>query len=160
MALMFMKYEGIDGESEVRGRRGFMEIDSFSWGGSRPTSSVKGGARGDAEVQVQEVIVTRKQDGVSARLIQEMLVGTFDKKVEVQFVRTGANRKPQTYLKIDLEKAGISSYAVSGTTGDGPPMESMTISYTVVTVAAFKTDDALSAVGDSTSFDVEAGAPR
>ncbi|MBX9699500.1 MAG: type VI secretion system tube protein Hcp [Acetobacteraceae bacterium] len=160
MALMFMKYEGIDGESEVRGRKGFMEIESFAWGGSRPVTSVKGGARGDAEVQMQEVTVTRKQDGLSAQLVEQMITGTFDKKVEFQFVRTGPNRKPQTFLKIDFEKAGLSSYQAVSSAGDGPVIETMSINYTVITIATFKADDTLSAVGDSTSFDVETGAPR
>lgn len=156
---IFMKYEGIDGESEVRGKRGFVELTSFTWGLARTMSSVKAGSRGDAEVQVNEISVTRTQDSLSALFVQEAVSGKFDKAVEVHFIRTGPNKKPATFLKVQLAQAGISSYSISGAGESGVPTESMSINFVTVTMDSHKVDDALSGVPNTASFDTSTGAP-
>ncbi len=152
---IFMKYEGIDGESEVRGRTGYMELNSFSWGLSRATATARGDSRGDAEFVAQDVVVTRAQDSISALLIQEAAVGDFERTVDIEFVRTGPNNKPIVYFKATLRQAGLASYQVAS--GGDTPTESMTIRYNSVQIASHKTGNDLNAVPNTVGLDVAVG---
>lgn len=156
---IFMKYEGIEGESQVRGRTGFMEVEAVGWGLSRAMSAVKTGGRGDAEVQVQDVTVSRRQDSLSALLLNEAAFGAMDKKVEFEFVRTGPNNKPVTFLRIILESAGISSYSLGGAGADARPMESLSINFLKMSMASFAVTDELTAVPNTATIDVTTGTP-
>lgn len=152
---IFMKYESIDGESEVRGRKGYLEITSFSWGLTRAATTARGGGRGDAEVMTQEVIIGRTLDSVSALLVQEAAFGGFDRNVDIEFTRTGPNNRPITYYKVTLQNAGLASYQVAS--GGDTPAETMSIRYTAVTVESHKTGDDLSSVPNTAGIDVAAG---
>jgi type VI secretion system secreted protein Hcp len=154
---IFMKYEGIEGESEVRGKRGFVELLSLTFGAARSMSAVKAGARGDAEVQIQEVACTRQADSISALLFNECVVGDMAKKVEVEFLRTGPNNKPITFMAYTFENCGISAYSIGG--GEGTPVESFTLNFTKVLVKSFQVGDALAAVPFTGSFDITTGKP-
>lgn len=153
---IFMKYEGVDGESDVRGRKGYMELQSFAWGVSRAPTTARGDARGDAEVMAQEVILTRTQDSVTALLVDEVVTNAFDRTVDIEFIRTGPNNKPITYLKVSLRDAGLSGYQVAS--GGDIPTESMTIRYNAVTIASYKTGDDLNAVPNTSGYDIAQGA--
>ena len=48
---MFLKIDGIDGESQDKTHPNEIQIDSFSWGESNPTSIVPGGGGGKAVAQ-------------------------------------------------------------------------------------------------------------
>jgi type VI secretion system secreted protein Hcp len=155
---IFMKYEGIDGESQVRGRTGFLELASIDWGCSRSMSAVKAGARADADVRFTEFVVTRLQDSKSALLFDEALRGTFERKVELHFVRTGPNNRPISGAKIELHNAGIGAYSFSGSgAGDGVPMESLTLYFTKIIFESSEVSDALAAIPNTAEYDIAAG---
>jgi type VI protein secretion system component Hcp len=152
-----MKIEGIDGESVVRGRTGFMEVLAVNWSVQRSSSAVKAGARGEADVQVQEIGVSRQQDSLSALLVNEAAFGTFDRPIEIEFTRTGPGNKPATYLRIVLEQAGLTSYSLASA-GD-TPTEAMTINFVRLTMASFQVTNDLNAVPNVASIDVATGKP-
>lgn len=152
---IFMKYEGIDGESEVRSRRGFIELQGFAWGIGRATTTARGDARGDAEVMTREVTLTRVQDSVTALLIDETATNAFDRTVEIEFVRTGANNKPTTYLKFRFLNAGLSSYAIDAS--GSSQTETLALRYTAFSMESHKTGDDLSAVPNTAGYDTAAG---
>jgi type VI secretion system secreted protein Hcp len=152
---IYMKYEGIDGESMVRGKKGWMELSSYAWGLSRATAAAKGQVRGDAQFSVNEITVTRVADSLSALLVQEAALGKFDRKVEIAFIRTGANRKPSVFLSVTLREAGLSSYNM--TSGGDTPTESMSLSFNMIEVQSHKTEDDLTSVPNTAALDISAG---
>ncbi len=152
---IYMKYDGIDGESEIRGRPGYLELRGFSWGLGRATNTARGGARADAEVIAREVVLTRDQDSISALLVNEIVTNAFDRKVEIEFIRTGANNRPSTFLRFRFTGAGLSDYVLIG--GEDTPAETLTLRYTAFTVESFKVGDDLSAVPNTAGYDVSIG---
>lgn len=152
-----MKYEGIEGESEVRGKKGFMELTSISFGAMRNVSAVGAGTRGEGDVRIQEVNCTRQSDSVSALLFTECVSGDMLKKVEIEFIRTGPNNKPITFMSYLLEGCGITAYNVAG--GGDIPMESFTLAFSKFTVKSFQVGDKLTAVPFTGTFDLQAGKP-
>jgi type VI protein secretion system component Hcp len=153
----FLKFEGIDGESEVRGKKGFMELASVSFGATRNVSAVGAGTRGEGDVRVQEVNCTRVSDSVSALLFTECVSGDMSKKAEIEFVRTGPNNKPITFMSVLLEGCGISAYSVAG--NDGIPIESFSLAFSKITIKTFQVTDKLAAVPFTGTFDLLAGKP-
>lgn len=149
-----MKFAGITGESQLNGKEGFIELESFGWGVSRSMAAVKAGSRGDADCRVDEAEVTRKLDSSSAALLRESLLGKFDRKVEVHFLRTGPNRLV-AYATYEFENCGISSYATRAA-GD-LPTETLRLNFSKVTFKSFKVTDDLGAVPESAFYDVVQG---
>jgi type VI secretion system secreted protein Hcp len=150
-----MKYEGIEGESEVRGKKGFVELLSLSFGTARAMSAVKAGSRGDAEVQMQEITCSRQSDSISALLFNEAVIGDMSRKVDIEFIRTGPNNKPITFLAFALENCGISSFQMSGAADI--PTETFSLNFTKITIKSFQVGDKLSAVPFTGSFDLATG---
>lgn len=152
---ILMKYEGIDGESTLNGKEGFLILEGLSWSVTRSMAAVKAGSRGDADCRVEEVEVSRRLDSSSAALLKQALVGTFDRKVEIHLVRTGGQNRMLTFGQYELQNCGISAY-VAETAGD-IPTERLRLNFTKVLFKSFKVEDDLSAVPDTAFYDLLAG---
>jgi type VI secretion system secreted protein Hcp len=76
---------------------------------------------------VSEITVTKTADGSSPKLAQELLKGAMSTELKIDFVRTGKNDKPDTWLKFTLTDAMLSGYSISSG-GDGA-QESLSLSF-------------------------------
>lgn len=69
----FIMIDGITGESP----NGYIEIDSFSFGASNPTSASSGtGGGGAGKVSLSDFSITKKLDGSSPQLFKNVVNGT------------------------------------------------------------------------------------
>ncbi len=154
---IMMKYEGITGESELKGKKGFCELLTLQWGLRVSASAVKASERGDADRKLDEILVTRLLDGSSAAFMREAVTGRFDRKVEIHFLRTGpgAGASLREYAIYTLEKCGISAYSVNS--GGDIPTETMSLNFTKLQFKSFNVKDDLSAVPDTAFYDVTTG---
>lgn len=137
---IYMKYDGIDGSVTQKGHEKWIEILSCQFGASRSMTTLAGRAadREASEPNVSEVVVTKPNDDASAKLFQEAVVGTDGKKVTIEFVSTGS--PGVKYLEFKLENVLVSSYSVSGSSGDARPMESLSLNFTKITMTHLKMD--------------------
>src|SRR5689334_111032 len=116
---IMVKYEGIDGESKVKGFDKYFEVQSYQFGVGRAISSSRGtSTREGTTASVSEITLTKESDGTTLKFFQEALIGKLDRKVEIAFVRTGEDQATP-YLRIELEGAGISGFSQSSG-GDRP----------------------------------------
>jgi len=129
---IYMKYEGVEGEAKDK-YKGWIELDSCQIGASRNITSTtgRGTNREASNPSINEIVITKRQDGASTKLFRESLNGE-GKKVTIVF----ADKDGNEYLKLELENTMISSYNVSGYGGDANsrPMESLSLNFTKVTV--------------------------
>ncbi len=153
---LFMKHANIAGEAQVQGRKGFIELLTLNWGLTSSISQRKG-SEGSQGVNVQDVSCTKLIDTTSAQIVQELLRGT-TAEVELQFVTTGPNVKPQTMWRMKLEACVISSYSVGGSS-EGRPIESFSLNFKKFFYEVFGPDDTLSGLSIGTGFDVFNGVP-
>jgi type VI secretion system secreted protein Hcp len=132
-----MQVEGVTGGAEEAGHTAWMLLRSFDWGLGRRVGSPKSKAkdREGAEAFVNEITVSKEQDGSSAGLLRLALWGKA-KKATVEFVRTGSNDRAFTYMKFDLENVLFSKYSVAS--GGDRPTESLALNFTKVT---YRNDD-------------------
>lgn len=55
---LFLKIEGITGESQDSNHKGWINIDSFTWGASQPGNMSIGGGGGAGKVQYRDLTVS------------------------------------------------------------------------------------------------------
>lgn len=128
---VFMKYDGVDGESIVEGFEKYIELNSVQFGVGRGIASARGAStREGSDASVSEITVTKVTDGTSVKLFEEALTGKLNKVVDIKFVRTGAG-KPEEYLGFKLEGTGISGFSISS--GGDRPSESLSLNFDKVT---------------------------
>jgi len=125
----FLKVEGVDSESTRKGHENEIELISFSWGASNPTSVDVGGGAGSGKVSVSGFNFMKRTDAASAPLFQACCTGKhFPKAVVTLYKASGGDAVD--YLKYEFEKVFIESVQWSGSSGgDDVPMESVSIAF-------------------------------
>jgi type VI secretion system secreted protein Hcp len=112
---MFLKLEGVDGESTNAAHKGWIEVLSWSWGASQMGSGGGGGgAAGRGELK-GHVTLIKRIDKATPLLFKRCSDGTVLALVTVELTRGGG----QTYLKYELKEVFVSSIAHGDVDGDG-----------------------------------------
>ncbi len=113
---MFLKLDGIKGESKDHKHKDEIHIESFIWG-MKPTGAHRaGGGGGAGKVQVHDISITKFVDKSSASLMLACCNGKHIKEGLITVRKAG--EKPLEYLKIKLEDILISGVQVAGHGGD------------------------------------------
>ena len=110
-----IRFDGIEGEGKITGFEGWIDISSWSFGVSHPTSGVPGGGYSADKAHFQDINIT---------------FGTHFPTVEIVSLKT-TGETIEKYLHFELEKVLVTSVQQSGG-GSGVPMESVSMSYKVV----------------------------
>lgn len=123
----YLQIDGIDGEVTDKQCPKCIEINSFSWGLSNPTTigSSTGGA-GAGKVSFSDINFMHKVDKASPILMQSLATGRHIPKATLYVRKSGGD--PKEYMKIVLEDVIISSYSVGGAT-DNVPTDSISINF-------------------------------
>ena len=124
---IYMKFEGIDGDSTQEDHKKWIQCNSLQWGAGRAinTPTGRGANREASEVSVSEVTITKECDTASVKLFQEVLTSGAGKKVEINLVTTGDPGK--IYMQYKLEDTLVSSYSLSS--GGDKPSESLSLNF-------------------------------
>ena len=131
----FLKLEGINGESTRKGFEKQIELQSFSWGASNPSTIGSSGAGGGAgKATLSSFSCLKKTDAASPMLFQACCQGKHFPKATVTLHASGGDEAID-YLVYEFEKVYIDSVQWSGSTGgDDRPAESLSLSFGKVTV--------------------------
>jgi type VI secretion system secreted protein Hcp len=125
----FIKFEGIQGESTMKGEEGAIKITSFEFSGtSVADTSTTGLASGKR--QLSEIVIQKSADAASISLFKSFLTGENVKgNVEIDFVTTGhgGGGTATPYLKYELTNVFITSYSLSS--GGDRPTESLSLNF-------------------------------
>jgi type VI secretion system secreted protein Hcp len=130
---MFLKLDGIQGESLDDKHRGEIEILSFSWGVSQQGSFGSGGG-GAGKVSVHDISFTKRIDKSSPLLMKSCATGTHIKEGLITVRKAGD--KPVEYLKIKLVDILISSIQMDGHS-NGTPGDAVALDFKKATFSYF-----------------------
>jgi type VI secretion system secreted protein Hcp len=114
---IFAKFDKIKGSATDAEHKDQIELISFAWGASR-TMMMQGSRRESSHPTTSEVHITKHQDVSSNKLLMDLYKGTANNKVEIAFT-TMVSGKPEQYMLLKLEDAGVSSYQIADTEGGG-----------------------------------------
>jgi type VI secretion system secreted protein Hcp len=147
---MFLKLEGIEGESNDDKKANHIEIDSWSLGGSNAASFefAKGG--GVSKVNLQDIHFTKGVDKSMPNLFGSLTVGAHIDKATLTCRKAGGSPSggdAKEYLTITLTPCYISSWQISGHEGS-MPQESFSLNYDKIEID-YKTQDDKGNLGPS-----------
>jgi len=126
---IFLKLDGIDGESTKAGAEKWIEIFSFSNGASNHSSVAFGTGSGAGKVDISSVSLQKMLDVASPYMFASCCAGTHIATGNM-IVReaTGATTGPQIYFQYDFTECFIDSISWGGAAGGGKPSESLSLS--------------------------------
>jgi type VI secretion system secreted protein Hcp len=126
---IFLKLEGIDGESTDDKHKKWIEVLSFSTGVSQPVSGASAtGGRTGGRADFQDLSVVKTVDNASPDLHIKCAKGEHIKKIELECCLATGNK--HTFLKYTLENCIVTSIQPGGSSGtDVKPTESVSFAY-------------------------------
>jgi len=134
---IFMKIDGITGETADSGHVGWMDVVSIGWSVNRQitaASSTKGDRESNNAV-ISDLKVSRLMDSATPDLFSAACCGK-GTTVIIHLTKTGAGQGADKYMEYTLENALVSNYTVDANKADAErPAESITISFTAIKVA-------------------------
>ncbi|MBI4523614.1 MAG: type VI secretion system tube protein Hcp [Deltaproteobacteria bacterium] len=124
---MFLKLDGIKGESRDHKHKDEIHIESFSWGLSQTGAHGTGGGGGAGKVAVHDISITKYVDKASPGLMLACCNGKHIKDGLVTVRKAG--EKPLEYMKIKLQDILVSGIQHAGAGGGDLLTENLTLNF-------------------------------
>jgi type VI secretion system secreted protein Hcp len=124
---MFLKLDGIKGESGDSKHKDEIHIESFSWGMNQTGTHGAGGGGGAGKVSMHDISVTKHVDKSSVELMLHCCNGKHIPSGLITVRKAGET--PLEYLKIKLTDILISSVQESGHGGGDLLSENVTFNF-------------------------------
>ena len=122
---MFIKIDGITGESKDSTHKETIDVLAWSWGLSNSGSAHIGGGAGAGKVNVQDLSFTKYSDKASSALMLHACNGKHIK--EATLIVRKAGEKPLEYITIKLEEVMVTSVSTGGSGGEDRLTENVTL---------------------------------
>jgi len=130
---MFMKLEGISGESTDHKHKGEIDVLAWSWGVSNSGSAHVGGGAGAGKANFQDLSFTKYVDLASTPLLLAAANGKHVATATLVVRKAGEN--PLEYITITMNECLISSVSTGGSGGEDRLTENVTLNFAKVEVA-------------------------
>jgi type VI secretion system secreted protein Hcp len=137
---MFLKLDGVTGESKDKTHTKDIDLLSWSWGMSNSGSAHEGGGAGSGKVNVQDVSVTKYIDSSSPKLMLACCNGTHY-ATALLTVRKAGGDKPVEYVKIKMQEVLITSVTTGGSGGEDRLTENVKLNFAKVNLDYVPQDD-------------------
>jgi type VI secretion system secreted protein Hcp len=128
----YLKIEGVDGESTDDRHKGQIDIQSFSWGVSNPSTVGPGSAgSGAGKVNFHDISIMKTVDKASPQLFSKAASGEHMKEVVLTGQMSGEN--PVQFYQIKMSDVIISSFWQATPEGQ-IPMESVSFDFAKIEI--------------------------
>lgn len=112
-----LEIDGVKGESKDAKYKECIDVESFSWGASNPTSFGQGGGGGSGKVSFQDMHFTKATDKASPELFFRCANGEHLTKATLHVRKAG--KQQQEFYTITLDALAVSSFQSGGHSGGG-----------------------------------------
>jgi type VI secretion system secreted protein Hcp len=129
---MFLKLEGIEGESKDAKHSKEIEVLAWSWGMTQSGTFHTGSGGGSGKVNIQDLSLTKYIDKSSPTLMLYCTKGTHIK--EATLVVRKAGGAPLEYVTIKMKPVMITSLSTGGSGGEDRLTENVTLNFQAVDV--------------------------
>ena len=126
---MFLKIDGIKGESTDDKHKEWIEVLSWSWGTSQASGKLK---RGDSPMCIQDLQLTKFVDSATPGLIMNGVTGQVAKTATLTVRKAGGSQ--QEYLIVKMSDVLVSSYQTGGGASDSQALlvDKVTLSFSSI----------------------------
>ncbi len=131
MANIFVKFDGIEGDSNVKAHAKEIEVLSFSMGASQPvagTPSQSGGAT-SASVRFSEISIAKFVDSATPLLYKFCAAGNHINTITFSFHRAAKDGETVKYLEVKLTNTIISNISTAGSGGEDLLVEHLSLNF-------------------------------
>jgi type VI secretion system secreted protein Hcp len=125
---MFLKLDGIKGESKDTKHKEWIDVLAWSWGASQSGTAHMGGGAGAGKVAVQDLNFTHYIDAASADLLKAICTGKHVSKGTL-VVRKAGGDDALEYVKIDMETVFVTGVHTGGSGGEDRLTENCTLNF-------------------------------
>jgi type VI secretion system secreted protein Hcp len=133
MSAIYVKIEGIEGESKDSKHKGWIDVMTCSYGVSQSSSMQTGGGGGVGKANFGAVTFSHRFDKSSPNLFQYCASGKHIPKVLVSVCKSGGGQ--EEYILLTLENVLITGVVPSGAEGS-EWSESVSMSYSKIKIEA------------------------
>jgi type VI secretion system secreted protein Hcp len=156
----YVKFDGVDGESQVAGHAGESDVLSWSWGIAREEGGGTGSTRRRGAAVVDDLVITKELDKASVKILEACLQGRIFPKVTLTLEQSSAAGAAFTYLVIEMTGVAVASFSTAGESGGGRPTESIALNFDEVKVTySLQKPDGTSGGNVETTWQIEEGTP-
>jgi type VI secretion system secreted protein Hcp len=130
---MFLKLNGIEGEStdSVHGKE--IDVLAWSWGASNSGTTHTGGGGGAGVVNVQDLSLTKYVDKASPALLLRVMNGAHIPDATLVVRKAGST--PVEYIKILMTEVLVTSISMGGSGGEDRLTENVSLNFAKVEFA-------------------------
>jgi type VI secretion system secreted protein Hcp len=128
---IFLKLEGVDGESHDAKHPDEIQVLSWGWGAQQAGTFGTGGGGGSGKVSASDFHITKKTDKASTKLFLFCCNGKHITKGVLTVRKAGET--PLEYYVVTFTDLLVSSYQTGGSDGgDNIPMETISLNFSKV----------------------------
>jgi type VI secretion system secreted protein Hcp len=127
---MFLKIEGIKGESQDKAHVGDVDVLAWSWGMSN-SSTFEGGSASVGRPYFQDIAITKFVDKATPQLMLNCANGKEIGKMELCVRKAGDT--PLEYIVITFERVLVTSVSTGGSGGEDRLTENVTFTFGKIT---------------------------
>jgi len=120
--------KGIKGESAATKHKEQIELLSWSWGASNPTTIV-GEGMSAGKVSMSDLSFTKRVDKSSPKLLELLVTGNHATDATLYCSKQTGGKTPEDFLTIKLKEVYVSGFQVGGSSGEDVGTESVSITY-------------------------------
>jgi type VI secretion system secreted protein Hcp len=146
---MFLKLNGVEGESKDKTHKKEIDVLSWSWGMANSGTAHVGCGAGAGKVSVQDLALCKYVDSSSPKLMLACCNGTHYADALLTVRKAGGN--PVEYIKVKMEKVFITGVTSGGTSGDDRLTENVILNFGKVNVG-YTPQDEKGAAGTAIPF--------
>ena len=130
---MFLKVEGVAGESIDAMHKGECDVLAWSWGMSN-SSTVSGGGTGAGKVSIQDIAITKYVDKATPALMLACAKGTHYPRATLFLRKAGSQDPKQHFMVVTMEDVIVTSLSTGGSGGEDRLTENISLNFGKVTV--------------------------
>ncbi len=136
---LFLKVEGVEGESADAKHKNEIDVLAWSWNLSRSVAVQAGTGRDPGKVTVNDIKIVKFVDKSTTELMQKLALGQSIPKVNLTIRRDG--EKAVEYVKIEMKNVIISKISQGSAGTDERQTETIALNFTEVKVTYTPQDD-------------------
>lgn len=124
---MFLKLDGIKGESQDAKHKDEIDVLSWSWGATQSATTHMGTGGGSGKASHHDISITKYVDSATHNLLKHTATGKHIKEALLTVRKAGD--KPLEYIKIKMSDCLISSISTGGSGGSDQLTENITLNF-------------------------------
>ncbi|HEX7359182.1 MAG TPA: type VI secretion system tube protein Hcp [Bryobacteraceae bacterium] len=132
---IFLKLDGIEGESTKKDAENQIELFSFSNGASNPSSVSMGTGSGAGKVDLSSLSLQKQLDKASPKLFMACCKGTHIATGTMIVRESTGDADPKIYYQYDMKEVFVDSVSWGGAAGGGKPSESVSLSFKSIVIS-------------------------